>query len=366
MGLDLETKIALVQIFYSNGRNLSETLRQYRKTTKIHKKSQPCAESTLSRLVKKFEATGSVLDSGKSGRPRVSEETIYSIKKEVKSSINPKKGQACSGREIGRIHKVSWSTVHKVLKNILHLYPYKVHRVHELKPADFVERQTFAASFFEKMTKDPSFLRRILWTDEAHFHLHGTVNNKNSVFWASENPHVIDPAPLHDARVTVWCGINCRFVLGPYFFENCASGSTKTITVTGQRYARMLSNFVIPQLAERSCLEGIVFQQDGAPPHTQKAARELLYSHFGDRVISRNFDFAWPARSPDLTPADYWLWGYVKSKVYSKKHETLSELKRSITSVLLSITEEQLQSAIMDLPGRLMLIMEAGGGHIEQ
>ena len=32
---------------------------------------------------------------------------------------------------------------------------------------------------------------------------------------------------------------------------------------------------------------------------------------FQDRIISRNSDFEWPPRSPDLTASDFWLWGYL-------------------------------------------------------
>ncbi|GFV78559.1 hypothetical protein TNCV_1888651 [Trichonephila clavipes] len=28
------------------------------------------------------------------------------------------------------------------------------------------------------------------------------------------------------------------------------------------------------------------------------------------RIISKRCKFTWPPRSPDLTPVDFWLWGY--------------------------------------------------------
>jgi hypothetical protein len=34
---------------------------------------------------------------------------------------------------------------------------------------------------------------------------------------------------------------------------------------------------------------------------------------FGDRTVSRGL---WPARSPDLTPCNFYLWGNLKDKVY--------------------------------------------------
>ncbi|KOC60424.1 hypothetical protein WH47_08494, partial [Habropoda laboriosa] len=37
----------------------------------------------------------------------------------------------------------------------------------------------------------------------------------------------------------------------------------------------------------------------------------------------RNAAVNWPPRSRDLTPLDFFLWGYVKSLVYSNKPQTV-------------------------------------------
>ena len=49
--------------------------------------------------------------------------------------------------------------------------------------------------------------------------------------------------------------------------------------------------------------------QDGAPPHTLVMVRNLLVGMFQDRVIALHHDPEWLARSPDLTPCDFFLWG---------------------------------------------------------
>ena len=35
---------------------------------------------------------------------------------------------------------------------------------------------------------------------------------------------------------------------------------------------------------------------------------------FDEKWIGRGGPVAWPPRSPDLTPPDYFLWGFVKEK----------------------------------------------------
>jgi len=52
------------------------------------------------------------------------------------------------------------------------------------------------------------------------------------------------------------------------------------------------------------------FRQDGAPAHYDALSRAILARFFpGGHVISRGEIPAWPARSPDLTPLDFFFWG---------------------------------------------------------
>jgi hypothetical protein len=68
-------------------------------------------------------------------------------------------------------------------------------------------------------------------------------------------------------------------------------------------------------------------QQDGAISHTANSTMEMLKQFIDDRIISKNL---WPPRSPDLTPPDYFLWGYLKQLLYSNRPQTIDELKQNI------------------------------------
>ena len=67
---------------------------------------------------------------------------------------------------------------------------------------------------------EPEFHRKIIMSDEAHFHLGDYVNKQNCRNWGSENPQMIIKKSLNPQRVTVCCGFWSRGVIGPYFFEN--------------------------------------------------------------------------------------------------------------------------------------------------
>ncbi|GFV37278.1 uncharacterized protein TNCV_2255801 [Trichonephila clavipes] len=148
-----------------------------------------------------------------------------------------------------------------------------------------------------------------LWTDEAHFHLDGSVNTHNCRIWESDNSHSTLQVSLHSPKVTVWCGFSASFILGPYFFEELGAGGPVTCSITGQRYASLLRNKIIPDLQARQCLSRIIFMQDGAPPHITRCVKDVLKHHFTEeRVISCQFHHLKPPRSPDLNPCYFWLW----------------------------------------------------------
>ena len=73
----------------------------------------------------------------------------------------------------------------------------------------------------------------------------------------------------------------------------------------------MLEEFVYPQVNELQ--PDIIFQLDGAPPHWGLDVRASLNEQFPGRWIGRDGPTPWPPRSPDLTPLDFFLWGYVKN-----------------------------------------------------
>lgn len=64
----------------------------------------------------------------------------------------------------------------------------------------------------------------------------------------------------------------------------------------------------------------VVYQHDGAPAHYDRRVRGYLDATYPDGWIGRGGPIPWPAQAPDLTPLDFFLWGYVwgiKSFVYA-------------------------------------------------
>ena len=84
--------------------------------------------------------------------------------------------------------------------------------------------------------------------------LTGKVNSKNCVHWTDSHPHDAFSTPLHDEKVTVWCGITCTFILGLNFLEEITNGDLQTYTVTSARYLDILARYTIPELQRQNAL----------------------------------------------------------------------------------------------------------------
>ncbi|GFV32840.1 putative DD41D transposase [Trichonephila clavipes] len=203
----------------------------------------------------------------------------------------------------------------------------------------------------------PDFHKRILFSDEAPFWFNCYVNKQNCRIWSEANPQVYVETPLHPEKLTVWCALWAGGIIGSYFFKN---DEGHNVTVTDDRYRAMITNFFTPELNNHDAQE-LWFQQDGATCHTVRATIDLLKDTFGDRLISHFGPVNWPPRSCDLTPLEYFLWGYVKSLVYADKPQTLDHLEGNIRRVIADIRQQMLEKVIENMTSRLDYIRASRG-----
>ena len=79
-----------------------------------------------------------------------------------------------------------------------------------------------------------------------------------------------------------------------------------------------------------------------------------LDGQFEGRVVSRRAirGHDWPARSPDLNPCDFYLWGYLKSVVYTPKPRNIAELEAAIRSEIAALDPAICMKAILDVKKR--------------
>lgn len=253
---------------------------------------------------------------------------------------------------------ISDTSIHRILKEA-RWHPYKMQELQAFEPGDQQTRVTFAQAQLDLLAAEPDFFNRIDWSDEAHFHLDGGVNTQNLRYWSEENPHWYRSKALHPPRVTVWAAMGSSGIVGPYFFGD-------NVNVNGENYLDMLQNFYFPQIQNRPGFAYQVFQQDGAPPHWRLTVRDWLNATFPHRWIGRlPSPMQWPPRSPDLTPLDFFLWGFIKSKVYRTPCPNLAALRQRIIEAFNEVPADMIHRVIVEYERRLRKCIEVGGESVE-
>ena len=168
--------------------------------------------------------------------------------------------------------------------------PYRLQLVQARRVGDRRKRTDFCNMLSEDM-EDDTFSLRLIFSDEATFHLRGIVSCHNIRIWGLENPHENVQHERDSPQINVFSAVSVRKIYGPFFSEGN--------NVTGNLYLEMLQDWLFPQLNEDS--EDFIFQQDGAPPHWHSQVRRILNETLPKRWIGRTGpkDLAlhsWPQR----------------------------------------------------------------------
>jgi len=239
-GYNVIQRIKIIELYFEHHRSIIQTQRAYRRHFNM---LNPPSESMIRRLVARFQEQGSVRDLPRSGRPCsvTNEENIQRVQESVEE--NPETSTRRRSAEL----QMSRRSLRRILRKNLHMFPYKVQLVQELKPGDSQQRIIYAVRLQELAREHNEFIHYLIMSDEAHFHLNGFVNKQNCRIWGVENPRMVYQRQLHPLKCTVWCAITTQRIIGPFFFEDCDGNS---VPVNGERYRDMLQNFLRPALAD--------------------------------------------------------------------------------------------------------------------
>jgi len=313
--------------------------------------------------VQKFETTGSMKDARKevvNRRPTVcTEENIKKVEDHFKQKPFASVRQAARELGIGR------ESVRIILRYHLKWYPYKIQLTQQISPDTKIRRYKFAEIMLEKFESSEIDLKKIWFSDEAWFSLDGYVNKQNMRIWGSEKPTFQAPRTCNPKRVMVWCAFSLQAIIGPFFFET---------DFNQKSYKDMLSKYFIPIIKSKNCLDDFWFQQDGARAHRTELVFEELANNFSDRVIGLDYPeyngrgITWPPYSPDLNPLDFFLWGYLKDRVYLGSPQTMDVLKNNIDTKVKSLQAENpeiLKNVIQGFLKRLRYITSSEGEYYE-
>ncbi len=100
----------------------------------------------------------------------------------------------------------------------LQLKPYHLQLVQELKPPDWPRRLNFCQWLLNFFWNNIAVFNQMFFTDKAWFHLDGFINAQNYRIWSSEKPQEYRETGLHSKKLSVWCAVSRRRIVGPIFF----------------------------------------------------------------------------------------------------------------------------------------------------
>ncbi|XP_071056600.1 uncharacterized protein [Onthophagus taurus] len=245
-----------------------------------------------------------------------------------------------------------WKTLKRQGLNAFHLQ-----KVQNLQEGDYPLRLQFC----QWIRENRRLLKCILFSDEAQFTRDGINNYHNNHRWSNENPHATQEHNFqHRFSINVWCGILNDQLFGPFVLDG---------RLTGEGYLHFLEDHLEEILDDvpLNIRQRMIFQHDGAPPHYSNNVRNFLNTHFGDRWIGRGGPHPWPPISPDLTPLDFCLWGWMKSLVYARKVDTRDALLDRIlnAAAFIRANHRSLKLATRSIYKRANKCIEVGGGIFE-
>lgn len=199
---------------------------------------------------------------------------------------------------------------------------------------------------------------KVITSDEAWFYLTDT-GRRRSIQYISRDAKRSDAEVQvhvqHPRGVMVWVGFSANGISKPLFIDPGAK-------ISAEYYkTRVLEPFFSKEASKMYPNGGYVFHQDSAPSHKAKSTIRWLKEHRIAFITPEQ----WMPSSPDASPCDYFLWGYLKGRLNARKPRSVEGLKKAIADELRKVPLEMIRRALRAWPQRCRQIRYAGGRHIE-
>lgn len=248
----------------------------------------------------------------------------------------------------------------KIICNEHHLKPFVIQLTQASEPKDHEARQKFCRWANGRRQTDPLFYRKILFSDVAEFRLDGTVCKHNCYYTSDKERAYEEPKRSSpEESLTVWCGMHAGEIVGPFIFRTGDDGPNGFKA----KYEEFLKTSFIGRLIGFHGEPRLLIQQDDSPLYTDTNA--ILEGLVNDRFISPEGPINWPPRSCDLTPMNYFLWGYLQAVVYAEMPTSLAHLKVKIHQATYRFNRDLLEKACKNWGARIEYVLTGSDVYLE-
>jgi len=297
---------------------------------------RPSVQRILSSVGKQLKKRGPKEKINKNDRRRIRSVINLNIEKNIKTS---------SRNIIGELNlNVSRSTVCRNLKTLQYNYKalpsrFQISKVNK-------ERRVAAARSY--VTENINW-NQVIFSDEKLFNLHGCESHYTWI-GSNQSPYRVRKQ-IRSPGLMVWAMVLPSGLLSYQIME----GRQDT-----EKYIAIIAKYALP-IIKLEMKPGFLFQQDNAPIHCSKKAKEF----FNDSEVKL---LNWPAYSPDINIIEN-IWHILSNIMYSDgPMKNLKELRATLNSAVNIFNETKRDYAkklYESLPSRICDIIEKKGSRLK-
>lgn len=299
------------------------------------------------------EGKETVEDEPRSGRPSTSR--TPNMIQEVREMLA--RDRRLTLRLMAEELDISKDTVRTIVHEDLGMRKICSHFVpHFLTEEQKEKRMESANDFIDMCDQDPSFLTTIVTGDETWCYQFDPETKRQSMAWCSPSSPRPTKSRLQKSKVKTMLIA---------FFDNdgiihkefVPPGQTVNAAFYEDVLKRLLQRIrrVRPDLHKSGKW---VLLHDNAPAHTAIRVRQFLAQH-NVTVIDH------PPYSPDLAPADFFLFPRLKSVLKGARFSDVDDIQESVTSVLKTIHKDAFSGSFQKLFERCKKCVERNGDYFE-
>ena len=320
----------------------SEEGKSVRDISKIVKISH----STVHNIIKRYKNLKTVENKPKVANNKIfteAEERLLVRKVKANPFLSAPKLATIAENELGKKSSV------QTIRNVLIKAGLNGRKARK-KPLISKRNQTIRLNFAnEHLSKDFSFWKNVLFTDESKFNIFGS--DGTPMVWRGANQEL----RLSNLRPTVKHGGGSVMVWGS--FSAAGPGTLHFIDgVMDQNVYLDLLKINVPKSVEKLSLsDGWYFYQDNDPKHKAYKVRSWL-------LFNTPHVMETPPQSPDINPIEN-LWDYLKKKVQERSISSKNDLKSVLIEEWEKIPPDYCKKLVMSMPKRLKMVKDNKGLH---
>jgi len=294
-------------------------------------------------------------DEDREGRPNmaITDTTVATVRRLLDED------RRVTVRELEKSVGISDSSIVSILHDHLGMRKVSARWVpHHLNPNQMQARVEFSTFMLDKFDAGASKLvDNIVTGDETWVYFYDPETKEQSRQWMAWE----EDAPVKFRRER-----SVGKVMAAIFFRRCGILPPVLLeegaTVTGEWY----STVCLPQMLESLALQrpktrerGILLHHDNAPAHRAMVTQQFLKS-------TQLTLLPHPAYSPDLAPADFFLFPRIKKNLKGKRFGCRKELEDALKAELETVSQAELRDCFATWFHRMKKCVDLAGSYVEK